>query len=76
MFLHSETEDKDRYDTTIGIPTKLPDRIYILQTAMLVGNSKFNCKSDEDLIAYSCFKSGGPSIIGHKLHTGKHWKTS
>ena len=31
-------EDKERFDTTIGIPTNLADGIYILQTAMLVGN--------------------------------------
>ena len=31
-------EDKERFDTTIGIPTNLEDGIYILQTAMLVGN--------------------------------------
>ena len=31
-------EDKERFDTTIGIPTNLVDGIYILQAAMLVGN--------------------------------------
>ena len=82
-----EIEDKEGFDTTVGIPTNLEDGIYILQTAMLVGNGysvyyscaklsisggnpSFNCKSDEPPITYSCFKSGGPHIIGHKLHTG------
>ena len=31
-------EDKERFNTTIGIPTNLKDCIYILQTAMLAGN--------------------------------------
>lgn len=35
------------------------------------GNPSFNCKSDEAPITYPCFKSGGPRLIGHKLHTGK-----
>ena len=89
--LYSEIEDKEGYDTTVGIPTNLPDGIYILQTAMLVGNGfgvyyscgklsitggnpSFNCKSDEDPITYSCFKSGGPNIIGHGLRTGTKWR--
>ena len=93
FLLRSEIEDKEGYDTTVGIPTNLPDGIYILQTAMLVGNGfgvyyscgklsitggnpSFNCKSDEDPITYPCFKSGGPNIIGHELHTGKKWSVS
>ena len=36
--LYLEIEDKEGYDTTVGIPTNLPDGTYILQLAMLVGN--------------------------------------
>ncbi|XP_047130116.1 uncharacterized protein LOC124810020 isoform X1 [Hydra vulgaris] len=36
----SESNDCERYDTTIGIPTNLKDGDYVLQAAMLVGNSE------------------------------------
>ena len=51
--LYLEIEDKEGYDTTVGTPTNLPDGIYILQTAMLVGNG-FG-------VYYSC---GNLSITG------------
>ena len=38
FLLYLELEDKEGYDTTVGIPTNLPDGTYILQLAMLVGN--------------------------------------
>ena len=31
--------DIERYDATIGIPTNLPEGLYVLQAALLVGNS-------------------------------------
>ncbi|XP_057302113.1 uncharacterized protein LOC130636415 [Hydractinia symbiolongicarpus] len=34
----SDQYDVERFDTTIGIPTNLPEGYYVLQTAMLVGN--------------------------------------
>lgn len=53
-----DIKDMERYDTTVGIPTNLKDGIYILQTAMLVGNSYS--------VYYSCAKlsisGGNPSF--------------
>ena len=34
-----DESDRDRFDTTIGIPTNLPDGDYVLQITMLVGNT-------------------------------------
>ena len=53
FLLYSEIENKEGYDTTVWIPTNLADSIYILQTAMLVGNG-FG-------VYYSC---GNLSITG------------
>ena len=35
----ADESDRDRFDTTIGIPTNLPDGDYVLQITMLVGNT-------------------------------------
>ena len=67
--------DRERYDTTIGIPTNLPDGFYVLQAAMIVGNGgiynscaklkikggnpTFNCKSNKEPVKYQCSKGAG-----------------
>lgn len=52
----SEANDEHRYDTTVGIPTNLPDGEYVLQWKAVVADSK--------LPAYSCallrIKGGQP----------------
>ena len=42
--------------------------LYLFGKASITGGiPNFNYKSDGDPIAYPCFKSGGPNIIGHEL---------
>ena len=70
-----DISDKERYDTTIGIPTNLPEGNYILQTARLVGNDKspyYSCArlhisggkthkncKSSSMVTYDCHKSKG-----------------
>lgn len=78
--LITDESDSDRFDTTIGIPTNLPDGDYVLQTTMLVGNTgtpynscgkiritggnpSFTCTNNDEVLVYSCLKTGGPFAV-------------
>ena len=82
-------EDVERYDTTIAIPTNLPDGFYSLQVAMIVGNGgvynscaklrifggnpSFNCWSSKAPVTYKCRRAAGAPFS--RIQSGiKDWK--
>lgn len=75
VFFILDKSDKDRYDTTIGIPTNLEDGLYVLQLAMLIGNifqpyyscGKLNITGGDP--AFIC-NSNEPPILYDCLKTG------